>query len=159
MIGFSSGLASINGIVDTIASVADELHTSEEERRKLDIEQLKLISQVDLAQAEINKVQAQHKSFFIAGARPSIMWICNIGWLLQLIIFPLTEAVLGLFGKTFTAPAMPLEALMTITFATLGIGAYRSYDKMKGTATQRIRETVHSWSDAKIKTEAQKWLR
>ena len=43
-------------------------------------------------QAEINKVEAQHRSMFVAGWRPFIGWICGIAFAFHYIVMPLLLA-------------------------------------------------------------------
>ena len=40
-------------------------------------------------QLEINKMEAAHKSLFVAGWRPSIGWCCSLGLLYHVLIAPI----------------------------------------------------------------------
>ena len=46
-----------------------------------------------MAQVDVNKQEAAHKSLFVAGWRPAIGWICGLGMLSNFIIVPMTNFV------------------------------------------------------------------
>jgi hypothetical protein len=85
-----------------------------------------------LAQLEINKVEAGHRSIFVAGWRPCIGWVgaFAIGW--HFLVQPLTIFLLGVFGLSYDLPHFDMDSLMTIVLGMLGIGGMRSFEKFKG---------------------------
>lgn len=102
------------------------------------IKQLDSFKEIDAAlqeqqmQADINKVEAASDHIFVSGPRPFIMWICGVAFGLQFVLFPLMVFIAAFFGVTVTVPVLPLEALMTVLLGTLGLGGYRSWEKIKG---------------------------
>ena len=58
--------------VQAVGNVLDKLFTSDEERLDKKIILERLMQQPSLAQIELNKVEAQHRSLFVAGWRPFI---------------------------------------------------------------------------------------
>lgn len=83
-------------------------------------------TQLAQGQIDINKIEAQSESWFKSGARPAIMWICAISFLYDFVARPL---IIGFTGKIF--PALDSATLTSLTFGLLGLGAYRSFDKLK----------------------------
>ena len=85
-----------------------------------------------LAQLEINKVEAAHRSVFVAGWRPCIGWIgaLAIGW--HFLVQPLTIFFLGVLGLPYDLPAFDMDSLLTIVLGMLGLGGMRSFEKFKG---------------------------
>ncbi|MBA44235.1 MAG: hypothetical protein CMF62_09585 [Magnetococcales bacterium] len=80
-----------------------------------------------LLQAEANKASALHRSWFVAGGRPALLWVSAIGWMMQFVVNPIFEMFTG---KTF---AMPVEQMVWLTGSVLGIyGTLRTVEKMKG---------------------------
>ena len=79
--------------ITAIGNVFDKLFTSDEERLKAQAVLDKLAQYPAELQVELNKVEAQHRSIFVAGWRPAIGWICCLGlgyaWILQPIIIEL----------------------------------------------------------------------
>lgn len=100
----------------------------------------KLIIQADSldrqSQTEINKIEAAHKSIFIAGWRPFIGWICGVSLGMNFIIFPMAEWYMGYlemlgFGVRIILPKLDMGQLIPLVFALLGIGGMRTYEKLK----------------------------
>ena len=109
------------------------------EKRKLlelaqqgDLERLKIEAQLLIAQAETNRESAKHKSLFVAGARPFIVWVCGFGLLIQYIIYPLLDIFIDV------PEPMDMSVMMPLLLGLLGLGTMRSYDKRHGTQTDRI---------------------
>lgn len=83
------------------------------------------------SQGELSKIEAQSKSLFISGWRPSIGWICSSGLALHFIIFPLLRWITLLVGHPVETPHIEAGALISLVLALLGIGGMRSYEKSK----------------------------
>jgi|TARA_A100001201_G_scaffold133845_1_gene121171 hypothetical protein len=81
-------------------------------------------------QLEINKVEAAHKSLFVAGWRPFIGWICGVGLLYNVLI----AQVLAIW---FKVPEVDPSLLMPVMTGLLGLGAMRSYEKTKGVSREK----------------------
>lgn len=77
-------------------------------------------------QAEINKVEAQHRSMFVAGWRPFIGWICGIAFAFHYIVMPLLLAYTNMKPIEFDT-----NSLFTVLMGMLGLGGLRTYEKLK----------------------------
>ena len=86
--------------------------------------------QLLLGQMEINKVEAVHKSLFVAGARPFIMWVCGMGLLYNVLISP----ILAIW---FDMPYIDPSLLDSTLLGMLGLGGMRTAEKFKGVARER----------------------
>lgn len=85
-----------------------------------------------LGQIEINKVEAASAGLLKGGWRPAIGWTCAGGLFYQLIARPLLGWVaMNWLGWT-APPSLELDTLMTLLFGMLGMGAYRTAEKIKG---------------------------
>tara|TARA_R110000803_G_scaffold77844_1_gene142717 strand:- start:694 stop:1077 length:384 start_codon:yes stop_codon:yes gene_type:complete len=78
-----------------------------------------------LAQLEVNKVEAAHKSLFVSGWRPAIGWICGFALMYSTILAP----ILGIW---FTVPPVDSSLLTSVLMGMLGLGAMRTAEKVKG---------------------------
>lgn len=95
-------------------------------------ELIKALVQSDVAQAEINKADAQSGNKFQSYWRPSLAWICVIGYAWT-VLLPVTSWVLQLAGVTVPElPHLGGEALTSLTFGILGLAGYRTYEKKTG---------------------------
>ena len=124
------------GIADSIIGVAgkvlDKFVEDKDLKTKLDFELRKAYADANLAQIDVNKEQAKHPSLFVAGARPSIMWICAFGLGWQFVLQPIALWYLALSGTVMTLPMIPAEGLMSLTLALLGLGGKRTFEKKTG---------------------------
>jgi len=116
--------------VEAVGNVIDKLFTSDEERVQAEIIKRKLEMKPALVQAEITKVQVSHRSMFVAGARPFLMWVCGSGLAFAFIINPVLEWLMPEVGK----PTLPLDAMMEFVLAMLGLAGMRTVEKLKGVA-------------------------
>jgi len=114
--------------ITAVGNVLDNLFTSDDERLDKDIIKQRLLQQPALVQAEISKVQAQHRSAFVAGARPFLMWVCGFGFLMAFLLNPVLQWLYPENG----APVLPLEVMMELTLAMLGLSGLRTVEKLKG---------------------------
>ena len=126
------------GIADSIVGVAgkvlDKFVADKDLKAKLDFELRKAYADANLAQIDVNKEQAKHPSLFVAGARPSIMWICAFALAWQYILSPMASWALAIWYPVVTLPQLGTEELTGLVMALLGLGAARSYEKAKGVA-------------------------
>jgi hypothetical protein len=86
-----------------------------------------------MAQIEVNKAEAQHRSLFVAGWRPFIGWTCGIALAYHFILTPFILFATAFAG--FQIPALPtfdMESLMTVLLGMLGLGGLRTFEKTKG---------------------------
>ena len=87
-----------------------------------------------LAQLEINRVEAAHKSIFVAGWRPAIGWICALAILWAFFLQPFGQFAALIFGFHLDLPKLELNGLWTLILGMLGLGGLRSFEKLKGVA-------------------------
>lgn len=98
------------------------------------------LQSADLSQLAVNKAEAATGSLFIGGWRPFIGWAGGVAIAWQFVVRPMLLAFGSFFGDSFmtavlNAPALDNNMWELIT-AMLGIGAMRSYEKLKGVATR-----------------------
>ena len=78
-------------------------------------------------QNEVNKIEAQHRSIFVAGWRPFIGWVCGVALLYNFI---LRDIIAWVFPEQIP-PALQMDHLITILLGMLGLGGLRTYEKLK----------------------------
>ena len=126
----------LQAILPLIGPVLDKIIPDKAgaEKAKQEIEKTLIdnASKLNLAQAEINKTEAQHRSVFVAGWRPMIGWSCAIGIFWLFVGHPLVVYVDGLDGVTSPIPTINHDILLELTFAMLGMAGLRTFEKMKG---------------------------
>jgi hypothetical protein len=119
--------------VEAVGNVLDKLFTSDEERLDKKIVMERLQQQPSLAQVELNKVEAQHRSTFVAGWRPFIGWVCGVGLAFTFLVNPIIQWLTVVFAeKMIEGPAIPSDIMMELVFALLGLGTLRTAEKFMG---------------------------
>lgn len=88
----------------------------------------------DLAQMEVNKAEAGSGSLFVAGWRPFIGWVCGLALFYQFLLSPLALWIGFMVGHPIPKPPTLDEHLWELMFGMLGMGALRSFEKLKGVA-------------------------
>ena len=78
-------------------------------------------------QAEINKIEAQHRTIFVAGWRPFIGWVCGFALAYN---FVLRDLLVWYFGEATAPPALQMEHLITVLIGMLGLGGMRTFEKL-----------------------------
>jgi len=117
--------------IEAIGNIIDSVFTSDEERAQGELLKQKLAMRPSMMQAEIMKVQANHRSTFVAGARPFLMWVCGLGFLFAFVINPVLQWIAPELGS----PELPLDAMLELTLAMLGLAGLRTVEKLNGKAT------------------------
>tara|TARA_Y100001951_G_scaffold46944_1_gene37124 strand:+ start:2500 stop:2910 length:411 start_codon:yes stop_codon:yes gene_type:complete len=121
------------GIAESVIGVAgkvlDKFVEDKDLKTKLDFELRKAYTDANLGQIEINKESAKHPSIFVAGARPSIMWICAFGLAWQFVFLPCATWYMTVSGTPVVLPDIQAEGLMSLTLALLGLGGMRTFEK------------------------------
>ena len=113
-----------------IAEIVDKFVETSEEKKAAEIVLMKLQQKPDEVQAEINKIEAGHRSLFVAGWRPAIGWVCTTALTWGWIIAPILQFIY----PDRIMPAIEVGQAISLIMALLGMGALRSYEKRSGLA-------------------------
>lgn len=136
----------IANIIEGVTTLADDLYTSDEERLKIRLAEKSLETQVIRGEQQIEQIRAQHPSWFVAGARLSLIWVGAIGLAYQFIAYPVIlwlwaiSAAQGWVPEGVTPPPpLAWEQLLTLVMGSGAVAGMRSYDKRRDKQTDRIR--------------------
>ena len=99
--------------------------------REFDLEELEQVLKADRSQTAVNKVEAKHRSLFVAGWRPFIGWTCGIAFVYHFVLQPFLVFALAVQGITVELPDFPMETLLTVLLGMLGLGGMRTYEKVR----------------------------
>lgn len=118
-----------NKVIDRVW--ADPIQASAARLELLKIQQSGELAQI-AGQLKINEVEAANPNPFTSGWRPFIGWICGSGFAVQFVIGPLGEWASSLAGHPVKFPQMDIGTMMPLLFGMLGLGAYRTAEKIQG---------------------------
>ncbi len=132
----SNAGAAIAAPIDAIGNAFDKIFTSDEERSKADFVLEKLRQRPSELQIELNKIEASHRSIFVAGWRPYIGWVCGVALALYFIPQYAIASYLWLTmslnaGHIVPYPVDP-KGLFELVLALLGLGTLRTIEKFGG---------------------------
>ena len=130
-IGFFSKLigGSIGEMAEGVAKAIDRFVETGEEKKAAEMLLLKMQQEPDKWQAQINMIEAGHRSVFVSGWRPFLGWLCGLGIAWVFIVGPVTQVIFQVLGTPIIMPEIATGELMTLVFAMLGLGGLRSYEK------------------------------
>ena len=119
-----------------VANIIDQFVETDDEKRAAEVIKAKMMMQPSLAQIELNKIEAGHRSIFVAGWRPFIGWVCGFALLWHFILFDfLTWITVNFFPQVTELPELSgTETLVTVLLSLLGLGAMRTAEKFGGRA-------------------------
>lgn len=121
--------------IRAVGAIVDDLFTSDEERLDKEEALMRLAQRPAMIQAEINRIEAQHRSVFVAGWRPFIGWVCGAALAYSFILRDLLAWAIVAWGYDVVAPPeLAMEHLITILMALLGLGGFRTFEKLAGRA-------------------------
>jgi len=123
---FFGGDTAVAGIT-AVGSIVDNLFTSKDEKLTHEEVRIRLAQAPDMAQIELNKIEASHRSRFVAGWRPFMGWVGGFGLANMFLINPWIQWITGKTG-----PNLPESIIMELVFALLGLGTLRTMEKIKG---------------------------
>ena len=89
------------------------------------------LAKIDLAQLEVNKVEAASSSVWTSGWRPCVGWVCAAALGYTYVLQPILVFILAQTGHLVEMPALDIGSLMPILMGMLGLGGLRSFEKVK----------------------------
>jgi Holin of 3TMs, for gene-transfer release len=125
-----------------LGKVFDRVFPNPEDKAKAQLEVLKMnqagefrmqdsLDNSDAGQVKVNMIEAGSDSLFKSGWRPAAGWACVSGLWYQFLLSPLLWWLAQNFlGWTKAPPELAIESLMTLLFGLLGLGAYRTYERV-----------------------------
>ena len=116
-------------VVGIAGSVLNKFVADKNLKMKLEHELKTQLQTANLAQIEVNKIEAASTSWFVAGWRPSVGWVCSLAMLYHFIIAPMMQFFLNVIGIQVQLPEFDFSQLSTILMAMLGMAGLRTYEK------------------------------
>ena len=121
-------------LIAPVAGILDKFVVDKDLKMKLQHEIETAMQNANLAQLEVNKIEATHKSIFVAGWRPFVGWVCGVSLAYHFILSPLLQFGIALAGIEQELPEFEFGQLSTVLMGMLGLGGLRTFEKMKGVA-------------------------
>lgn len=122
----------IDKLIEPVSQILDKFIADKDLKIKLQHELNQELHKANMAQIEVNKVEAQHRTVFVAGWRPFTGWICASALAYHFILEPIIIFALATQNIQLTLPTFDMGSLLTVLMGMLGLGGLRTYEKAKG---------------------------
>lgn len=127
----------LQALIGPVSGLLDKFIEDKDQKAKLAHEiatmSEKHAQELAKGQLEVNKVEAGHRSSFVAGWRPFVGWVCGVALAWHFVVAPLLTFVFAYLGADLPQlPAFDMDALMTVLLGMLGLGGLRTFEKAKG---------------------------
>lgn len=108
-------------------------------QKELDTHQQAIVSAlsaIDQKQADIQVEEAKSTNWFIAAARPALMWVFVSSFTWQYVLLPITTFGLTLYGHPIALPTLDMSTMMPILLGMLGLSTQRTVEKIQDVHNQ-----------------------
>ena len=127
----------LSALIGPVTGLLDKFIEDKDQKAKLAHEiatmSEKHAQELAKGQLEVNKVEAGHRSRFVAGWRPFVGWTCGVALAWHFVVAPLLTFVFAYLGADLPQlPSFDMDALMTVLLGMLGLGGLRTFEKAKG---------------------------
>jgi len=112
-----------------VANVVDKFVETPDEKAAFKTVMARMAQEPGLAQVELNKIGAAHRSVFVAGWRPAVGWVCAVGLAFAFLVNPILQWTINKPG-----PELPLDIMMELVIGMLGLAGLRTAEKLIGRA-------------------------
>lgn len=124
-------------LIGPVAGLLDKFIEDKDQKNKLAHEiatmSEKHAQELAQGQLEVNKVEAGHRSAWVAGWRPFIGWVCGVALAWHFVLSPVIIFLAAWFNVVLpTLPTFDMGSLMTVLMGMLGLGGLRTFEKSKG---------------------------
>jgi len=130
LINFSLGDIG-NLLTDIREAITGEKIKDPNKKAEIELKLSQLEQALKQGQIQIDKAEAQNPNLFVSGWRPSIGWTGSIALFYTFIANPLIEWYCKLNHLNIEPPVMDTSMLFNLVIAMLGLGGYRTFEKIK----------------------------
>ena len=134
------------GAIKAVGNIVDEIYTSDEEREQAKLAIKKVEAELKKRQMDINLADAQSKAGGLSGMiqriwRPLIGFSCALAIFWEYVLKQFLMFLIATFNsETKPLPELDMGTLMPLVMALLGMGALRSYEKVKKVNVDKPKE-------------------
>jgi hypothetical protein len=128
----------INAVTTIIDKIFPDANAAAEAKLKLlemtqkgELAQLQADLELAKGQVDVNKIEASG-NWYQKGWRPSIGYVCVISLLWNFIGHPWMVWYVSIYHPEMHVPPRLDEGLFELVLGMLGLGAYRTFEKVKG---------------------------
>jgi hypothetical protein len=103
-----------------------------------EFKQMDQVFELAKSQVTVNTEEAKSTNWFVAGARPFIMWGCGFAMLYAAVFEPLCRFIASVFfGYSGQFPVIDTNITMQVLLGILGLSGMRTTEKLKNAEGNR----------------------
>jgi hypothetical protein len=142
MAGISLANLDVGGLFTGIGTLAKDIRTAVTGKEPINADKAaeialkleELEGKARESQTVVNLAEANNPNLFVAGWRPAAGWVCVLGLFYSVFLRPILSWVSSIWHWSAVPPVIDETILMELLFGMLGLGAYRTYERVKGKA-------------------------
>ena len=154
------GIPIIGDLIEAAGKVVSEVVVDKDKRDQVNLELARLGDEAQArldgllqGQIEVNKIEASSGSVFVAGWRPAVGWVGAVALGYQAILYPFFQFIARVLSYKGDLPVLDYTLTMQILLGMLGLGAMRSYEKVKGVSTNNYTDVPKTPLETKTNVE------
>lgn len=123
----------INKVLDFIPDPAKKAQAQLDFQKELDLKEsaiMSALSGIDQKQADTNIEEAKSTNWWIAAARPSLMWVFVASFTWQYVLLPILTFVLVFVKHPIVLPTLDMSVMMPVLLGMLGLSTQRTVEKL-----------------------------
>lgn len=121
----------ISGILGIVNKFIPDKNKALEIQAQIEMYKLTSDFQNAMKQIEVNQAEAGHGSVFVAGWRPFIGWVCGFAFTYHVLVVPAIVFISTMTKHPVPLPEFDVMLLMNVLFGMLGLGGFRTYEKVQ----------------------------
>lgn len=94
-------------------------------------QQLAAVLSMVQGQMQIDQAEASNPNFFVAGARPAIIWICGAGCGWNWIGLPVATFLMTALGHPINVAPADITQMLPLLMGMLGFGGMHMYENIQ----------------------------
>ena len=129
-------------LIPILGNVLDKVFPDAEKAAEAKLEVMKMAQagelkvldadlQIALGQIDVNKADANSGDLFRGGWRPASGWVCAVGLGYTFLLQPLLAWAASIKGWP-VPPSIDMDTLLGLLMGLLGLGGFRTYERIKG---------------------------
>lgn len=139
-----AGLDPISNVADAAARIIAlfKANPNIKVEGQVDLEKTALVGELQgiLAQIAVNQEEAKSTSWFVAGWRPFVGWVCGCGFAYAIVLQPFATFVAVMVHNQFDPkqlPTLDVGTILTLLGGMLGLSGMRTYEKAQNVEGNR----------------------
>jgi len=123
-------LTLLTALLPILNQIFGNLTSAQQDKLKLLLQEDQNLTDLMKAQADTNTQEASNPNLFVSGWRPFIGWVCACAFAWIFVVSPIIAFGCTIVHHPISLPSFDTGTLISLTFGMLGLGGFRSWEKI-----------------------------